>query len=867
MGNITLPEHAQWRYGLAVTRFQGRADVVLTDRETGHKITHVDVQATYLDPRPRRVAETDLETMVRDMVRMADARRPPGDAIGEAARAAVAVGRLARMHTEAPDHLVAGLDYASALAHIGDLGAELAELAALGAVMCDTYADMAQDVEAERARALWRAARLRLGDVRAGALGAHKAAGATARAVAEAMAYPIDCGDCLDGRCHWGDQGGPLATARAGEAEGQTCGCARHDVSVRLRPRRLALALDNPGDQGGPMPPELLTAQMDAIEAAVDLDDLDDLGGPAAVEAAEQIIGEWYGERVDPAGGLVGRLAAWPAPDSFVPVGVVGSELAGLNWGHADLRAAVAERTDGRSTVVLTDTGRDVAALLLAGLDPHVVGRNLAGDTVFFNTAGRPLPHLAMAGAPAGLSPDVLPQFALEVWGAYRSLAEAVAEAGAVVFDVPGRGALLVPAGADLAEICLRLGADVVDICRRLGVEADTGLDVLIIDDPVQITRAQAVDIARAGVVPPALDAMAFGLRLPAGESAAGDQLAGDLGDKCESPYGACPDHGATLAPAPNRGDGRIYTRCTREACDNVWAYDRIGERCALFATHRASPPDPDSNGTYGGEVIVCKGHAAQLVEWGWSVRTRPGSPGASLAADAALAELCRRAARRRSVITAACELVAGLGYALHEVSDGAPSDRGAFAPIVVRFTGATWAEATFSHDPGADVYTWSAGWAHRPQGNARAATWPALVEMLATSAGAEMPAVVRAAWAATGRTAAAGGVETAGAVAAPPVSTMLGEAGVLGFTVTCAGGAHGEITCTLIGYGHRYDVLMRYERSVAGMVFAGAWEVGAQVADAPVTWSTWGAFVAALCDVAVEGTTAAAGEVEGAGD
>ncbi|GAA2783129.1 hypothetical protein [Saccharopolyspora taberi] len=57
------------------------------------------------------------------------------------------------------------------------------------------------------------------------------------------------CGDCIEGRCHWGGEKSraSIAAAEAGrdyldpEPGGGRCGCARHDVSVRARQRRARL--------------------------------------------------------------------------------------------------------------------------------------------------------------------------------------------------------------------------------------------------------------------------------------------------------------------------------------------------------------------------------------------------------------------------------------------------------------------------------------------------------------------------------------------------------------------------------------------------------------------------------------------------
>lgn len=55
------------------------------------------------------------------------------------------------------------------------------------------------------------------------------------------------CGDCVEGRCHYGGarSDASIAAARAGEEyddpEFGPCGCARHEVSVDARQRRARL--------------------------------------------------------------------------------------------------------------------------------------------------------------------------------------------------------------------------------------------------------------------------------------------------------------------------------------------------------------------------------------------------------------------------------------------------------------------------------------------------------------------------------------------------------------------------------------------------------------------------------------------------
>jgi len=57
----------------------------------------------------------------------------------------------------------------------------------------------------------------------------------------------ITCGDCVEGRCHWGGEKSraSIAAAEAGEEYylpgWGTCGCARHEASVQARQRHVRL--------------------------------------------------------------------------------------------------------------------------------------------------------------------------------------------------------------------------------------------------------------------------------------------------------------------------------------------------------------------------------------------------------------------------------------------------------------------------------------------------------------------------------------------------------------------------------------------------------------------------------------------------
>jgi hypothetical protein len=66
----------------------------------------------------------------------------------------------------------------------------------------------------------------------------------------EAIAWlemDLSCGDCIEGRCHWGGEESRQSAAAAAAGEeyfsdryGQ-CGCERHDLSVEIRERRKRL--------------------------------------------------------------------------------------------------------------------------------------------------------------------------------------------------------------------------------------------------------------------------------------------------------------------------------------------------------------------------------------------------------------------------------------------------------------------------------------------------------------------------------------------------------------------------------------------------------------------------------------------------
>lgn len=428
MGNSALPAYAAWRYRLAITRARGRANITLIDRETGTRLTHEDVQAGRRDPHP--VPAADVDAVVRDMVRLADARRASGDVIGEAARAALYVARLYDgMHAGDPaGSAVDARTYASVLEHLADVAAMLGALGAQGGDLCHTFGENAVQDHEEFSVPIWREAQARLGDVRAGARGAHKAAALVANLITYIVDFPH--GDA-DGPPPGGDllDDGPLdGAAFAALLDGVENGVApARPVDPTVRPERLGDLLD---------------------------DTLDRLAGRSGLSPVDVVL----------SGCSAGRGGPPSAPidlsSSLTPVGVVGAERAGLDWSDPYLTRAIMERIDGRDPFIVIETSRDVAALLLAGLDPRAVGRNLSPDTLFFHISGRPVPHYAMNEEPAGLTPDQLEQFARDVYALYVRLGPAIGEAGAMVVNVPGRGVLLLPEGADLAEVCARLGIE-----------------------------------------------------------------------------------------------------------------------------------------------------------------------------------------------------------------------------------------------------------------------------------------------------------------------------------------------------------------------------------------------------------------------
>jgi hypothetical protein len=63
-------------------------------------------------------------------------------------------------------------------------------------------------------------------------------------AALEVLELEGSCGDCVEGRCHWGGQASHDSTAAAsvGREYRQRCGCERHDFSAEIRRREVRRA-------------------------------------------------------------------------------------------------------------------------------------------------------------------------------------------------------------------------------------------------------------------------------------------------------------------------------------------------------------------------------------------------------------------------------------------------------------------------------------------------------------------------------------------------------------------------------------------------------------------------------------------------
>ena len=120
----------------------------------------------------------------------------------------------------------------------------------------------------------------------------------------------------------------------------------------------------------------------------------------------------------------------------------------------------------------------------------------------------------------------------------------------------------------------------------------------------------RAADLARDADPEPARRRV--GWRLAAGRRAGGlhsaaeelldtadelTRLAARRADACPVPWGACPEHGATLRSTA----GRCW--CTAPGCLRRWQHNRLGEPCAEPVTHRVINADGD-------RLDLCDGHA-----------------------------------------------------------------------------------------------------------------------------------------------------------------------------------------------------------------------------------------------------------------
>jgi hypothetical protein len=74
-------------------------------------------------------------------------------------------------------------------------------------------------------------------------------------------------------------------------------------------------------------------------------------------------------------------------------------------------------------------------------------------------------------------------------------------------------------------------------------------------------------------------------------------RLAARRTDACSVPWGACPEHGATLRSTA----GRCW--CTAPGCLRRWFHNRLAEPCAEPAPHRVIDAEGD-------RLNLCDGHA-----------------------------------------------------------------------------------------------------------------------------------------------------------------------------------------------------------------------------------------------------------------
>jgi hypothetical protein len=171
----------------------------------------------------------------------------------------------------------------------------------------------------------------------------------------------------------------------------------------------------------------------------------------------------------------------------------------------------------------------------------------------------------------------------------------------------------------------------------------------------------------------------------------------------------------------------------------------------------------------------------------------------------------------------------------------------------------------TFTHDQRLDVFVFNgATFTGLVINKNRFASWPSVVELLAAHAGVEVPAVVQAARLSRGSE--LGRAELAEAVKEVPpdggsllleaIAEMVRQVRSMGYTVAgrSAGPigeniAHRELDLEFKGHERAFGARMRFEPSVAAVVFAGGWEVEELPAlrAAPRIWSTWAPFTLRL--------------------
>lgn len=250
-----LPEHATGRYQLRTTTHGSHTRIEvhqITDRGWG-LCAHVDLAPGTPLPQDGQAPGVELLAVVEDLVRRTDARRPAGDPIGEASRAALGIERVRRLHARTPHGVMAG--YGTVMTYLGQISRTVADLAAMGGTMSGLMAGMAALVDADDARRDWERAGPHLAALRTCAADAAAAATAAAEAIDSAESWGIDCGDCRSGECHWGgrNDGQDDRQDDRQAPTGHECGCQRHTVS------RLLAALDEQPPSArlsGPLDPD-----------------------------------------------------------------------------------------------------------------------------------------------------------------------------------------------------------------------------------------------------------------------------------------------------------------------------------------------------------------------------------------------------------------------------------------------------------------------------------------------------------------------------------------------------------------------------------------------------------------------------------